>query len=79
MTIEQIKPEMRVLYSPALEIMAGDYKCIQIGEVSSKNDQYAFVKFDKQVKRIGWNGTTAGACDPGDLAKVSSLDQDQSK
>ncbi|HEY5865113.1 MAG TPA: hypothetical protein VI542_06105 [Candidatus Tectomicrobia bacterium] len=38
------------------------------GTVSSTNDTYVFVKFDAQVVRMGWQGTTAQACHPGDLS-----------
>lgn len=39
------------------------------GHVSSVNDKYVFVKFDKQVSNLGWNGTTSQSCLPKDLIK----------
>jgi hypothetical protein len=37
------------------------------GTVSSRNETYVFVKFDQDVKRLGWDGATAKACRPEDL------------
>lgn len=39
------------------------------GRVSSVNDKYVFVKFNAKVARLGWEGTTAEACDPNTLVK----------
>lgn len=40
---------------------------VEHGAVSSFNGHSVFVKFDKQVQKFGWDGTTSQACDPSDL------------
>lgn len=40
------------------------------GTVSSRNGHFVFVKFDKQVDRLGWTGATAQAVNPEDLIKL---------
>ena len=37
------------------------------GTVSSIGEKYVFVRFDKQVKKLGWDGATSQACDPNNL------------
>lgn len=34
------------------------------GTVSSQNGCFVFVRFDKQVKNVGWDGATSQGCDP---------------
>lgn len=62
MNIEEIKPQMRVAYVPGHDPKAKEY-----GTVSSVNSKYAFVRFDAQVAKLGWDGTTSQSCDPRDL------------
>lgn len=40
---------------------------IEYGYVSSKNDHYTFVKFDKNLQNNSWNNVSGIACDPNDL------------
>jgi hypothetical protein len=40
------------------------------GRISSWNDQYIFVKFNEQLNKLGWEGTTSNACYPNDLKLV---------
>lgn len=40
---------------------------VEVGVISSANDQYVFVKFEPQLSRFGFDGTTAQACRPEDL------------
>ena len=49
--LEMLKFE-KVEYTPTNEI----------GYVSSVNDRFIFVKFEKQTNLLGWEGTTAQAC-----------------
>lgn len=44
----------RVKYIP-------NYGDCEWGSVSSWNDHYVFVKYDKQVSKLGWEGTTSQA------------------
>ena len=58
--LNDFKPDDRVAY-----VMFDGSK--QWGRVSSVNHKYVFVKFDANVAKLGWHGTTAQACDPRDL------------
>jgi hypothetical protein len=66
-TLKEAQPQMRVAYVPTHA--GGDlgHKDVERGSISSKNDRNVFVKFDKQVARLGWDGTTSQACSPEDL------------
>jgi len=63
--LSDIKPQMRVGYVPAHS--AWDHSAVEFGTVSSKNGKYVFVKFDKQLEKFGWEGTTSQSCNPNDL------------
>lgn len=39
----------------------------ETGTVSSIGSRYVFVRFDDQVRKLGWSGATSMACDPRDL------------
>jgi hypothetical protein len=66
--LSEIKAKMRVAYVPAHA--EWDRSAIECGTVSSTNDKYVFVKFDKQLVKFGWEGTTSQACDPNDLVPI---------
>lgn len=68
LTLSEIQPKMRVAYVPAHA--EWDKSAIEYGTVSSKNDKYVFIKFDKQLEKFGWDGTTSQSCDPNDLVAV---------
>jgi len=68
LSLSEIVPQMRVAYVPAHA--EWDKDSIEYGTVSSKNDKYVFVKFDKQLAKFGWDGTTSQSCDPNDLEAV---------
>lgn len=68
LTLSEIKPQMRVAYMPTHA--EWDRSAIEYGTVSSKNDRYVFVKFDKQLAKFGWDGTTSQSCHPDDLVTV---------
>jgi hypothetical protein len=42
------------------------------GTVSSVNQSFVFVRFDKNVGNLGWAGATSQSCDPRDLIKESA-------
>lgn len=71
LTLAEIEPKMRVAYVPTHA--EWDKSAIEYGTVSSKNDKYVFVKFDKQLAKFGWDGTTSQSCVPNDLVAVSRL------
>jgi len=66
--LSEIMPQMRVAYVSAHAKF--DKSAIEHGTVSSKNDKYVFVKFDKQLAKFGWDGTTSQSCDPNDLVAI---------
>ena len=43
---------------------------VEYGKISSYNDRFIFVKFDKQLANLGWEETTAQSCLPESLALV---------
>jgi len=49
-----MKPGDYVIYTPTNER----------GTVSSTNGVYAFVKFEEQVEKHGWDNATAQPCSP---------------
>lgn len=74
MEIEEAKNTGRVAYVP--NHIVPEYgkrenmlwhEEVERGTISSYNDKYIFVKFDKQVNVLGWNETTAQSCYPEDL------------
>ncbi len=68
LSLSEIEPQMRVAYVPTHA--QWDRTAIEYGTVSSKNTKYVFVKFEKQVSKFGWEGTTSKSCQPGDLVGV---------
>jgi hypothetical protein len=59
---------MRVVYFPGHAEGDYDHEDSEHGTVSSKNHINAFVRFDKQVAKLGWDGATSQSCCPADLA-----------
>lgn len=49
---------------------------LEYGRISSHNQKYIFVKFDKQLDKFGWEGTTSQSCDPEDLIVITKGDKD---
>ncbi len=70
MSIEEVQPLMRVVYIPGYAHGDANHTDVERGTVSTVNQKYAFVKFDKQVARLGWDGTTSQSCDPHDLREL---------
>jgi hypothetical protein len=58
-----------VIYIPTQAHGDKNHPDCEHGRVSSVNESYVFVKFNAKVARLGWEGTTAEACDPFSLAK----------
>jgi hypothetical protein len=46
------------------------------GTVSSWNASGVFVKFDAQLQRFGWAGTTAQLCRAADLVEIDHVEND---
>ena len=67
MTAIDFKPNMRVLYVPMHAYGDKGHPDCERGTVSSTNDENVFVKFDRQLNRLGWHGTTSQSCCPEDL------------
>lgn len=65
--IEFFIPGRRVRYVPGHALGPYDDEQCEDGTVSSHNGKNVFVKFDKQVRKFGWEGTTAQSCSLVDL------------
>ena len=65
----------RVRYVPGVANGDPGHPACEDGRVSSQNGKYVFVKFDKQVGKLGWEGTTSQSCDPADLVMMSELEK----
>lgn len=65
-------PGQRVRYIPGHAHGDRCHPDCEDGTVSSLGPDNANVRvrFDKQVGRLGWDGATAQACDPGDLVAL---------
>lgn len=72
MNLADIKPQMRVAYVPRHANGDPKHPDVELGTVSSVNSKFAFVKFDRQLHKFGWDGTTSQPCDPGGLQSVEA-------
>lgn len=70
MKLEDIQPQDRVAYVPTHAHGNLKHKDVELGIVSSTNTRFAFVKFDKQLIKFGWEGTTSQSCQPDDLVFI---------
>ena len=70
MNIADIKPKMRVAYVPGHARGDINHPDVEYGTVSSDNGKNVFVKFDKQLSKFGWDGTTSQSCSPASLVAV---------
>jgi hypothetical protein len=74
MKLEEAKSGVsRVAYVPRHAEGDMEHPDVEQGVVSSVNSKYVFVKFDKHLTRLGWDGTTSQACDPDDLVLLFDL------
>lgn len=71
MNLSKFHAGLRVKYIPGHAYGNGDHPDCEIGTVSSTNHKYVFVKFDKQLEKFGWDGTTSQSCDPSDLIIIA--------
>lgn len=62
-----IEPRTRVAYIPNHADGDINHPDVEWGYVSSSNDVNIFVKFDKQLDKFGWEGTTSQSCTPSTL------------
>jgi hypothetical protein len=65
--IKLATPGVRVAYIPGHTHGEINRPDVEHGTVSSNNGKNVFVKFDKAVSRLGWEGTTSQSCSPEDL------------
>jgi len=70
MNIQDAQPNTRVIYIPLHANGDQNHPDAERGTVSSANSKYVFVKFDKQLNKFGWEGTTSQSCDPNDLVII---------
>jgi hypothetical protein len=71
MNITDVTPGQRVLYIPHHAGGKRKHPDCEAGAVSSANNHVIFVRFDAQVQRFGWDGTTSQACDPESLEPLA--------
>lgn len=62
---------MRVRYIPGHAYGDKTHPDCEDGTVSSNNGRYVFVRFDKQVAKLGFDGATSQSCDPSDLVHTN--------
>ena len=70
MDIAQATRRKRVAYIPGHAHGDITHLDVEYGYVSSHNKFNVFVKFDKQLKLLGWDGTTSQSCNPDDLREI---------
>lgn len=66
----KFQPNDRVIFIPHHADGNFSHPDVVSGQVSSIGNKFVFVKFDKQVAMLGWDGTTSQACDPLQLRKL---------
>ena len=64
MKMQEAKSSKRVIYVPTHAHGNINHPDCEHGKISSANEKFVFVKFDKQVEKLGWNGTTSRSCRP---------------
>jgi hypothetical protein len=69
-TLEDFLPGDHVIYVPRHAYDNLEHPDCRRGEVSSVNGHCVFVKFDEQVQKLGWDGTTSQGCQPTDLHRI---------
>lgn len=75
MNTKQFSPRARVAYIPSHANGDVSHADVEHGFVSSlsQNGKTVFVKFDRQLEKFGWDGTTSQGCDPSDLRVLFEL------
>ena len=69
MKLSDFKPGDRVVYVPNHAFGDKNHEDSIKGTVSSVNGYCVFVRFDQQVEKFGWEGTTAQGCQLRNLEK----------
>lgn len=69
----------RVTYMPRHTGGNIDHPDVECGMVSAANELWVFVRFDSEVARLGWDGTTSRACCPKQLAHIRQELSEESK
>lgn len=69
---QTLEPKTRVAYIPLHAEGDINHPDVEYGRVSSTNSHTVFVKFDKSVGRLGWDGTTSQGVDPYYLVNIDS-------
>lgn len=72
MNVFDFKPRDKIRYIPGVAYGDSNHPVCEDGVVSSINNKYVFVKFNKQLKKFGWEGTTSQSCDSKNLIILSS-------
>lgn len=67
MGLNDFRVGQRVIYVPMHAEGDLSHPDCEHGRISSKNEYFVFVRFDKHVQTLGWDGATAQCCDPSDL------------
>lgn len=67
MKTSDFKVRQRVAYVPLHADGDVSHPDTELGFVSSVGEKNVFVKFDDQLEKLGWDGTTSQACDPNSL------------
>lgn len=57
----------RVAYVPTHAAGDINHPAVEYGFISSQSSSFVFVKFDKELEKFGWDGTTSKACRIEDL------------
>lgn len=64
---EDFQSGARVRYVPIHAHGDREHQDVEFGTVSTNNGILVFVRFDKQVAKLGWEGATSQSCYPQDL------------
>ena len=64
------KENDRVRYVPNHANGDANHEDCEDGTISSIGSMFVFVKFDKQVSKLGWHGATSQSVNPDDLRVI---------
>lgn len=67
--LKDFNPGDEVIYVPYHAEGNRKHTDCEWGRVSSVNDHYVFVRFNKTVAKLGWEGTTSQGCKVDQLQK----------
>ena len=73
MRLEDALPGVPVRYIPGHAHGDLAHPDCEDGRVSSTNEVFVFVRFNKTVAKLGWEGTTSQSCKPEDLVLMDPL------